>query len=224
MLAYGILSTSFINLGHRHRSRPRNGRAAATAWDAGDRVVVLHRQDHAGRHRESRRGRHPAVGGRTGLSTPSTYRRLRMVHADVGVHPGHRQLFAAGHLRQQPRQQRRFCRRHHQRSGGRPAVRVGHLCAAHGAADVDVDRWIDLSRQVDGSGIPVGAAAAADGRLRTGRQLGALADIPGAGRVEYRRTDRVPQPCSDGRTGVDARCPPCSRSPATSSSRSPSSC
>ena len=85
-----------------------------------------------------------------------------------------------------------FGRGHHQRSGSRLAVRVGHLRAADGVADVDVDRWIVLSRQVDGSGIPVGAVAAADGCLRTGRQLGARADIPGPGRVEHRRSAGVP--------------------------------
>ena len=66
---------------HQHRSRPRNGRVAATARNSCDGVVVLHREDHAGRHRQPRRGDHPASGGRAGLSASPAHRRVRMVHA-----------------------------------------------------------------------------------------------------------------------------------------------
>ena len=71
-------------------------------------------------------------------------------------------------------------------------------------AGMDVDSRLDLSGQVDGARIPVGAVAAGHGRLRTGRQLGALANILCADGVERRRSGRLPAPCSDGRTRNDS--------------------
>ena len=192
MLAYGILSTSFINLGigiaadretgalRRLRGTPATassyfiGKIALVAIASlAEAVIIL-------------------SVGRTGLRPPPTGGPIRMVHIHVGVHPGNHQLLTTGHLRQQSRQQCRFCSGHHQRPGCRLAVRVRHLRAAHGVTDVDVDRRIVLSGQMDGSGISVGAVAAADGCLRTGWQLGTLADLPGSDRVEHRRSAGVP--------------------------------
>ena len=176
MLAYGILSTSFINLGISIAAdrdtgalrRLRGTPATASSYFIGkimlvaivslaEAVILL------------------LVGVLVfRLQLPTDV--FGWWTLDMGLRPRHRQLFAAGHLHQQLRQQRGLGRRHHQRPGGRPAVRVGYLRAAHGAADVDVDRRIDLPRQVDGPGLPFGAVAGADGGLRTGGQLGALAD------------------------------------------------
>ena len=64
MLAYGILSTSFVNLGIGIAADRETGALRRLRGTPGDRVVVLHREDHAGRHREPRRGRRPPVGGR----------------------------------------------------------------------------------------------------------------------------------------------------------------
>ena len=181
-------------LGHQHCRRSRHRRLAASARDTDHGAVVLHRKNLSRRDRQPCRGRRPGVG-RTAIVF-----QLRLPATVFGWFTltwvfvlGHRQLFAARHLHQQLRQQRGRCCRRHQRPGGRPAVRVGHIRAADGVADVDVGRGLHLSGQVDGPRVPVGAAAIEDGRLRTGRQLGTLAHIPGAERMDDRRSSRLPR-------------------------------
>ena len=51
---------------------------------------------------------------------------------------------------------------------------------------------LHISGQVDGARLPVSAAAVENGRLRAGRQLGALAHIFGADRMDYRRIGGLP--------------------------------
>jgi hypothetical protein len=89
MLAYGILSTSFINLG------------ISIAADPNDRILVFHRENLARCHSQSRRGHRSPVGRAALLRTAATYNGFRMVHADVGVYSRDRQLFAVRHLHQQ---------------------------------------------------------------------------------------------------------------------------
>lgn len=62
ILAYGILSTSFINLGISI-AYDRDTGALRRFRDADHRVVLFHRQDLAGCHRQPRRGRSTAGGG-----------------------------------------------------------------------------------------------------------------------------------------------------------------
>ena len=73
------------------------------------------------------------------------------------------------------------------------AVRVRDLRAARRVADMDVGRRLGLSGQVDGSRVSVGAAAVEDVCFRTGRQLGTLAHIPGTDRVGDRRFGCLPR-------------------------------
>ncbi len=78
-----------------------------------------------------------------------------------------------------------------------PAVALQFVSGTYvpliGVADMDVGRRLRLSGQVDGSRVSIGAAAAENGRLRTGRQLGTLAHIPGADRVGDRRLSCLPR-------------------------------
>ena len=164
MLAYGILSTSFINLGISIAAdrdtgalkRLRGTPATATSYFIGkimlvaivslaEAVILL------------------LVGVLVfGLRLPTDafgWFTLTWVFM-LGI----TSCALSGHLRQQFRKQRRVRRRHHQWPGSRFAVRVGHLCAPDVVADLDADHRVDLPSQVDGSRISVGAVARANGR------------------------------------------------------------
>ena len=95
MLAYGILSTSFINLGISIAADRDTGALKTSPRDADDRIVVFHRKNSPGRHRQPRRGHRLFCGGAAVLRTSFTHNGFRMVHADVGVPAGDRQLLAA---------------------------------------------------------------------------------------------------------------------------------
>ncbi|MDT5139341.1 MAG: hypothetical protein QOD58_3603 [Mycobacterium sp.] len=102
------------------------------------------------------------------------------------------------------RQARGFSRSYHQRSSGGPAIRIGHLRTAYGATGLDADYRLHLPRQMDGSRIPVSAVASEYGRLRTGRQLGALANFLCTHGMEYRWSNRLPRSFPVVRPEIDS--------------------
>ncbi len=69
--------------------------------------------------------------------------------------------------------------------------RIRHLRAVDGVTGVDAEHRFALSGQMDGARISVRAVATANG-LRAGWQLGRLANIPRAGRMEHSGFDLLP--------------------------------
>lgn len=152
----------------------------------------FHRKNLAGSHRQPGGGHCSCVGRGAFLRTAGTDNVFRIVCADVGVSSGDRQLFAAGHLHQQFGKQRSVGRRRHERPSSRFTIRLGHICTACRVTDMDADSRLYLSGQMDGSRLPVGAITTGNGRLRAGRQLGALAHLFRADSMECRRFSRLP--------------------------------